>query len=54
MILDNLMMNNGYETLVEAKALLLPELKQGNPDIINIGESRESCIINRNRGRRCR
>ncbi|WP_448211333.1 parallel beta-helix domain-containing protein [Colwellia sp. MEBiC06753] len=49
MILNNLMMNNGYDTIDEAKALMLTEFKQGNPDIIRVGTSRDSCIINRHR-----
>ncbi|WP_448566823.1 parallel beta-helix domain-containing protein [Thalassotalea ganghwensis] len=49
MILDNLMLNNGYDTIDEAKALMLTEFKQGNPDIVRVGVSRDSCIINRHR-----
>ena len=49
MILDNLMLNNGYDTIDEVKALMLTELKQGQPDIIRVGESNDSCIINRHR-----
>ena len=49
MILDNMMINNGYDTIKEAKALLLTELKQGNPDILAIGVGEGSCIINRHR-----
>ncbi|RYV02650.1 cytochrome-c peroxidase [Shewanella sp. OPT22] len=49
MILDNLMANNGYDTIDEAKALLLTEFKGGNPDIIRVGDHRDSCIINRHR-----
>jgi len=49
MILDNLMANNGYDTLTEVKALMLTELKNGNPEIVRIGQSRDSCIINRHR-----
>jgi parallel beta-helix repeat protein len=47
MILNNLMANNGYDTIDEAKALMLTEFKQGKPDIIRVGGSRDSCIINR-------
>jgi parallel beta-helix repeat protein len=47
MILNNLMTNNGYDTIDEAKALMLTEFKQGQPDIIRVGGSRDSCIINR-------
>jgi parallel beta-helix repeat protein len=49
MILDNLMLNNGYDTIDEIKALMLTELKQGQPDIIRVGDSKDSCIINRHR-----
>lgn len=49
MLLDNLMQNNGYDTIDEAKALMLTEFKQGNPDILRVGESRNSCILNRER-----
>jgi len=48
MILDNMMINNGYDTIDEAKALMLLEFKQGNPDIIAIG-AKDGCIINRHR-----
>jgi len=48
-ILDNLMDNNGYDTIPEMKALMLTELKRGNPDIVRVGTSRDSCIINRHR-----
>ncbi len=46
-ILNNLMFNNGYDTIDEAKALMLTEFKQGHPDILRVGVSRNSCIINR-------
>ncbi len=49
MILDNLMYNNGFDTIDEVKALMLTEFKQGQPDIIRVGVSRDSCIINRHR-----
>lgn len=49
MILDNLMLNNGYDTIDEVKALMLTEFKQGKPDIIRVGNSADSCIINRHR-----
>ena len=48
-ILNNLMYNNGYDTIDEVKALMLTEFKTGNPDIVRIGLSRDSCIINRHR-----
>jgi parallel beta-helix repeat protein len=48
-ILDNVMLNNGYETITDIKALMLTELKQGNPDIVRVGPSPGSCILNRER-----
>jgi len=49
MLLDNLMMNNGYDSIDEVKALMLTEFKQGQPDIVRVGTSRDSCIVNRHR-----
>lgn len=49
MILNNVMVHNGYDTIDEAKALMLTEFKQGNLDIVRIGVNRDSCIINRHR-----
>ena len=47
-LLDNVMLNNGYETIAEGKALLLAEGKGGkNLDIIRVGPSPGSCIVNR-------
>jgi parallel beta-helix repeat protein len=48
-ILDNLMINNGYQTIDEVKALMLTELKTGNPDIVRVGGGKGSCIINGHR-----
>ena len=48
-VLDNLMYNNGYDTIDEIKAIMLTELKTGNPDIFMVGPSKDSCIINRHR-----
>lgn len=48
-ILDNLMYNNGYDTIDELKGFMLTELKTGNPDIFMVGPSKDSCIINRHR-----
>ncbi|GLP97630.1 parallel beta-helix domain-containing protein [Paraferrimonas sedimenticola] len=48
-ILNNTMLNNGYDTIDEVKALMLTEFKSGNPDIVRVGPSRDSCIINRHR-----
>ena len=46
-ILDNFMLNNGYDTIPEVKALMLTEFKTGNPDIVRAGDSRDSCLNNR-------
>ena len=46
MILNNLMSNNGYDTIAELKAYMLTKFTTGNPDIISVGENRDSCIIN--------
>jgi parallel beta-helix repeat protein len=47
-ILDNVMLNNGFDTIPEAKALLLAEGKGGKAiDIVRVGPSPGSCIINR-------
>lgn len=48
-ILDNVMLANGYDTIKEVKALLLTEGKAGrkNLDIVRVGPSPGSCIINR-------
>jgi parallel beta-helix repeat protein len=47
-LLDNVMINNGYDTIPEAKALLLAEAKGGKSvDIVRVGPSPGSCILNR-------
>lgn len=47
-ILDNVMLGNGYDTIKEAKALMLAEGKVGKAlDIVRIGPSPGSCIVNR-------
>ena len=47
-ILDNVMLHNGFDTVPEAKALLLAEAKGGKAaDIVRVGPSPGSCIINR-------
>ena len=47
MILNNFMLNNGYDTIDEVKGLMLTEFKTGNPDIVRVGPTKDSCIINR-------
>ncbi|MGI9286360.1 MAG: parallel beta-helix domain-containing protein [Pseudomonadales bacterium] len=48
-ILDNIMLNNGYDTIDEVKAVMLTEFKTGSPDIVRVGNSKDSCIVNRHR-----
>jgi parallel beta-helix repeat protein len=48
-ILDNFMLNNGYDTIPEVKALMLAELKSGAPDIARAGVVRDGCVRNRHR-----
>lgn len=48
-LLDNVMLNNGYDTINEIKALMLTELKSVEPDIVAVGGGTGSCIINRHR-----
>ena len=44
-ILDNLMWNNGYDTIPEITALKTLELVEGDVEILNIGASTDSCIL---------
>ena len=44
-ILDNLMWNNGYDTIPEIKALKTLELVDGDVEILNIGTSTNSCVL---------
>ena len=44
-ILDNMMWNNGYDTIPEIKALQALELVDGDVEILNIGTSTGSCIL---------
>ncbi len=48
-ILENVMLNNGYDTITEAKALALADgiVSVKNLDIVRVGPSPGSCIINR-------
>ena len=46
-VLNNLMMKNGYDTIQDVKALMLTEAKRGDIDIVRVGPSPGSCIINR-------
>ncbi len=46
-ILNNTMLNNGYEAIKEIKALMALELKFGSPDIVHVSEGSDSCILDR-------
>lgn len=47
-ILDNVMLKNGYDMIPEVRAVLLSEAKGGGAiDIVRVGPSPGSCIINR-------
>jgi mono/diheme cytochrome c family protein len=46
-ILNNVMYNNGTEPIDEIKALKVATLTSDDVYIINVGNSRESCILNR-------
>lgn len=48
-ILNNTMLNNGYDTILPVKALMLTKFMRGQPDIVRVGPSKDSCIINRHR-----
>jgi len=48
-ILNNTMVNNGYDTISAVKALMLTKFMRGAPDIVRVGPSKDSCIINRER-----
>jgi parallel beta-helix repeat protein len=46
-LLDNIMMNNGYDTIPDVQALMLTEFKTNdNVDIVKVGASRDGCILN--------
>jgi cytochrome c551/c552 len=40
------MFNNGYDTIPEIKALSALALVDGNAEIVNVGTSKDSCILN--------
>ena len=46
-ILNNTMINNGTDPIAEVKAFMLTEFKTGNPDIVRVGPTTDSCIVNR-------
>ncbi len=47
-ILNNTMLNNGYETIKEITALMMLEGNVGaEPDIVHVSEGKDSCILDR-------
>ncbi len=48
-ILDNMMWNNGYDTIPEITALKTIELVDGDVQILNVGTSTDSCILDPDR-----
>ncbi len=48
-VLDNVMLNNGYQTIPEIKGLMALELKYVEPDVVHVSEGSGSCIANRSR-----
>jgi parallel beta-helix repeat protein len=46
-ILNNTMINNGFEPVSLITAYMLTQLKTGNPDIVSVGPTADSCIVNR-------
>lgn len=48
-VLDNTMINNGFETIASIKALMAFELKSVEPDVVHVSKGTESCISNRSR-----
>ncbi len=48
-ILDNLMVNNGYDPIDEVKAAMLTKLTTKGPDIFAIGKGTGSTILNRDK-----
>lgn len=50
-ILENTMEDNGANPIDAIKAVMLTKLSTRGPDILRVGESRESCILDRGRYR---
>ncbi len=48
-ILDNTMINNGYETIPSIKALMMLEAKSVEPDVVHVSKGKDNCIVNRSR-----
>lgn len=48
-ILNNTMINNGTQAIPVIRALMKSQSLAGDPDIVMVGPSKDSCIINRHR-----
>jgi len=48
-VLDNTMINNGFDTIPSIKALMTLELKSVEPDVVHVSKGKGSCIANRSR-----
>ncbi|MBL4673918.1 MAG: right-handed parallel beta-helix repeat-containing protein [Arenicella sp.] len=48
-VLDNVMLNNGYQTIPAIKGLMALELKYLEPDVVHISKGSGNCIANRSR-----
>lgn len=48
-VLDNTMINNGFDTIPSIKALMTLELKSVEPDVVHVSKGQGSCIANRSR-----
>jgi len=48
-VLDNTMINNGYETIPSIKALMVLEAKNVEPDVVHVSKGKDNCIVNRSR-----
>ncbi|MCH2189498.1 MAG: right-handed parallel beta-helix repeat-containing protein [Gammaproteobacteria bacterium] len=44
-VLNNTMLNNGYDTIAEVKALMALEFKTGSPDVVHVSEGKDNCIL---------
>ncbi|MFT6407359.1 MAG: parallel beta-helix repeat protein [Arenicella sp.] len=48
-VLDNIMLNNGYQTITTIQGLMALESKQIEPDVVHLSKGIGSCIANRGR-----
>lgn len=46
-VLNNTMLNNGYDPIIEIKGLMALELKNGHPDIVHASKGKGNCILDR-------